>query len=134
MKFSSGYLMVWGLLGGLGGAFLLFWTLWFAGGAAGAILFVALLVMPFAVWWLVHELRKSSAIHRAEAEARQRAAWLEQYPADARPLIDRLEHPVQAEMAWASIGLGRLPDPVKYGPSDLGEAPRLVGVRRSPAG
>jgi S-DNA-T family DNA segregation ATPase FtsK/SpoIIIE len=103
---------------------------WFGPVFVISVLVVAPLMI--AVW---AKGAKAAAARRAEEQrAADRAVWLSQYPADARPMIDRLEDQFQASLAWSAIGLGRVPDPARYGIGDPGEAPRLVEVRESPAG
>jgi S-DNA-T family DNA segregation ATPase FtsK/SpoIIIE len=97
------------------------------------VLFLLVVAPAMVVIWA--KAAKAAAARRAEAQRQaDRERWLLQYPAEARPMVDRLEDQFQASLAWSAIGLGRVPDPARYGVGDPGEAPRLVEVRESPAG
>lgn len=84
------------------------------------------------IWWADRRSRTERAEREWQAERQRRVAAVR--PAEARPMVARLEDPYSAAVAWASIGLGRLADPARYGIGDPGEAPTLVRVTESPAG
>jgi S-DNA-T family DNA segregation ATPase FtsK/SpoIIIE len=92
--------------------------------AGGGLLWMA--------WWADRNARRTRADQQWQAERARRIEAV--HPAEARPMVARLENPFTASQRWASIGLGRLPDPARFGIGDPGEAPTLVEVRESPAG